>query len=255
MNSQKLKQHFELLIFYTKAKLEAESYRHFAGYLWWLLDPLIGVGIYYFLFKVIMNRGEEGFIGFLLLGLTLWKWISDSISKSSGAILSGIGLMKRIRLQAHIFPTVEIFYNSWKFALIFLVMTVGFAISNGVSLNHLFILPLLMTSLIFIVGVSFFLASIIPFLPDLHFIISYSMKLLFYASAVLYSESRVPDKYRFLIDYNPIANIIKSFREIMLRLDTPSIQSIFLPLFIGLTLGSIGLVIIRNKNREYAKLH
>ncbi len=251
-----LKQEIELITYYANAKLKAESYRHFAGYFWWILDPLFGVAIYYFLFKVIMNRGENNYIAFLVLGLIVWKWISECISKSSGAILSGLSLLKKIKLNARIFPIAEVLKDTWKFLVVFslLILSFGFFIS-GFSWNHFLLIPLFIVSLFFVVGVGFFLSALTPFLPDLKFLITYGMRLLFYASAVLFSEDRIPPKYQFLLTFNPVANIIKSFRIIIMKLETPPLFSLLYPLTLGIIFGAIGLIIIKNKNQEYAKLH
>jgi lipopolysaccharide transport system permease protein len=254
--NKNLKQEIELIIYYAKAKLKAESYRNFAGYFWWILDPLFGVAIYYFLFKVIMHRGENDYIAFLMLGLIIWKWISECLSKSSGAILSGLGLLKKIKLNAYIFPIAEVFKDTWKFLVIFSLLIISYGIFfSGYSLNHIYLLPLFIISLLFILGVGVFLASLTPFIPDLKFLITYGIRLFFYASAVLFSEERIPEKYKFILTYNPIANIIKAFRVIIMKLESPTLFSMFYPLSIGLMLGLVGLIIIKNKNQEYAKLH
>jgi ABC-type polysaccharide/polyol phosphate export permease len=254
--NKKIKQEIELISYYAKAKLRAESYRNFAGYFWWILDPLFGVAIYYFLFKVIMHRGENNYIAFLILGLIIWKWINECISKSSGSILSGLGLLKKIKINSYIFPITEIIKDTWKFSVIFSLVVIYFGIFfAGFSMNHLFLLPLFFISLIFILGVGLILSSITPFLPDLKFLITYGMRLFFYASAVLFSEERIPEKYRFILIFNPIANIIKSFRLIIMNLEKPDFFSLFYPLSLGLILGITGLIIIKNKNQEYAKLH
>jgi lipopolysaccharide transport system permease protein/teichoic acid transport system permease protein len=254
--NKNFKQELELVTYYANAKLKAESYRHFAGYFWWILDPLFGVTIYYFLFKVIMNRGESNYIAFLMLGLILWKWINECICRSSSSILAGLVLLKKIKLNSYIFPVVDIFKDTWKFLVVFCVLILSFGIFiSGFSWNHLILIPLFIVSLIFIVGVGFLFSSLTPFLPDLQFLITYGMRLLFYASAVLFSEDRIPEKYQFLLTFNPVANIIKSFRIIIMKLETPSLFSLLYPLTLGVIFGAIGLIIIKNKNQEYAKLH
>jgi lipopolysaccharide transport system permease protein/teichoic acid transport system permease protein len=254
--NKKINQEIELISYYAKAKLRAESYRNFAGYFWWILDPLFGVTIYYFLFKVIMNKGETNYIAFLVLGLIIWKWISEGITKSSGSILAGLSLLKKIKLNAYIFPIAEVLKDTWKFLAIFLVLLLffGFFVS-GFSINHILIPLELIISLIFITGTGLLLSSLTPFLPDLQFLITYGMRLFFYASAVLFSEERIPEKYKLLLILNPIANLIKAFRQIIMNLESPSLYSMLYPLVVGIIFGGIGLIIIKNKNQEYAKLH
>lgn len=252
---KQLKNQIDFLIFYTKAKLEAESFRHHAGYLWWILDPLMSMAVYYFLFKVILNRGGEDYIPFLFIGLITWKWFADSVSKGSNAIIASLPLIKKIRIKKFVFPLVELFHTSWKFLMIFIFILFSYAFFGyEITLNHLFIPVVLLAQFSLIVGLTFFLASIVPFIPDLKFLITYSMRLLIYPSGVIFSLENVPEKYKSLIMLNPMAGLIDSYRNIIMKGVEPNSVSILYSLITGLALTSIGLYIINRMDREYPKL-
>lgn len=245
----------DFLFFYTKAKLEAESFRHFAGYLWWILDPLFSVGVYFFLFKVLLNRGGEDYIQFLFIGLVSWKWFADSINKSSGAILSNLSLAKKIRMKKNIFPIVEILYNSWKFIVIFAFILVLYALMGySVTGLHFFIIPLLLSQLVLIFGGGLFLSSIMPFFPDLKFIITYLLRLMFYPSGVLFALSQVPEKYIDLIYLNPMTGLIEGYRRIVMYGESPNTFSMIYASSIGIVLIITGTLIIKKYEQEYPKL-
>lgn len=250
------KNHIDFLIYYTKAKLEAESFRHHAGYLWWVLDPLIGLGIYYFLFKVVMDRGGPDYLQFLFIGLITWKWFSDCVAKSSGSLLSNLALMKKIRIDKHTFPTVEFFYHTWKFTVIFSLVLVVYCtvLGYGVSVNYLYIPVVLIAQSFLIIGCSYFFASIIPFLPDLQFLVTYMMRLLFYPSGILFSLDHVPEKYKIFVTLNPIAGIINSYRLILMHASAPDFFAVSYGLGIGLVLAITGFMVMRKYDQEYPKL-
>lgn len=252
---KKIRQHLQLLLFYTRAKLEAESFRHFAGYVWWVLDPLIGVGIYYLLFKIIRPSTTLEFIPFLLVGLITWKWINDSINKSAVSIQGSLEILKKLKLDSHIFPVTETLYNTSKFISIFALVVIGYCFLYGISYSHLFIVPMLLSSFIFILGSAVAISSVVPLFPDLQFFINYSFRLLFYPSGVLFSLERIPPEYRAILKYNPIANLIQGFREILIDLTIPGFFMIFYPLTIGISLLLLGLYLTRRYNQEYPKLY
>lgn len=251
----RIKNHIEFLVFYTKAKLEAESFRHHAGYLWWILDPLFSVAVYYFLFKVILNRGGPDYIQFLFIGLVSWKWFADTTLKSSGSLLSNLNIIKKIKIKKHVFPIVEVFYNTWKFLVIFAFILIIYSlIGYKVSLNHFFLPVVLLSQFTFLIGCALFLASIIPFLPDLHFLITYSIRLLFYPSGVIFALDSVPEKYKTLVMLNPMAGLIDSYRNIVMKASTPDFSPIFFGFLIGGCLALIGLFVMNKKDKEYPKL-
>ena len=70
----------DLIAYKTYADLRAEAERTYLGVVWWFLDPLIHISIYYFVFSVIMSRGTENFIAFLAVGVIVWRWFVCSSS-------------------------------------------------------------------------------------------------------------------------------------------------------------------------------
>lgn len=254
-NKMTVKKILHLAVFYAKAKLEAETYRDFIGYFWWILDPLFGVAVYYLLFKVILHRGQEDYIPFLFLGLITWKWLHDSIAKSAGSILSNIELCKKIKISKIIFPIAEVFYNSWKFIIIFILVLIVYPfLGFQLNINFVFIPFLLFTSFVFIIGSSVFLASLIPLFPDMLFFVGYFFKLIFYPSCILFAPSRIPEKYQFLVTYNPIAGQVESYRNIIMHSSAPRWESLFFSIFLGLLFGLIGRYMVNKYERIYPKI-
>ncbi len=249
------KNYIEFLIYYARAKLEAESFRHFAGYLWWILDPLFGVAIYYLLFKVILHRGEDDFVQFLFIGLITWKWFADSVNKGADSILTNISLIRKIRIQKHVFPMVEVFYNTWKFLVVFAAIIIVYALMGyPVSLMHFYLIPLLLSQAILIVGLTLFTSSFIPFFPDLSFLITYCLKLAFYPAGVVFALSKVPAEYQIFIKLHPMAGLIKGFRDVIMHGAPPSFWALCYAPTIGIVVGIIGLMFINKFDKSYAKL-
>ena len=42
--------------------LKADAQRYFFGYLWWILEPLLWVGVFYLVFEVLLGTGRAGFL-------------------------------------------------------------------------------------------------------------------------------------------------------------------------------------------------
>jgi lipopolysaccharide transport system permease protein len=61
--------YLDLVRYRAYVDLKSESARSYLGMLWWILDPLMYLAIYYLVFGVVLQRGGEGFVGFLLCGL------------------------------------------------------------------------------------------------------------------------------------------------------------------------------------------
>lgn len=244
-----------LIIEYTKAKLEAESERTFLGYFWWILDPLIGVGIYYLLFKVFLNRGGDDYIPFLFIGLITWKWFTNSITKGTASIHGAAGIFKKVYVQKIVFPTVDIFYQSWKFLLVFVFTCVVYAVFGYCrSLNVLYIPVILIAEFIVLYGIGVFISAITPYLPDLKFVVGYIMKLMFYPSGILFDLARVPEKYQIIIKINFMSGIVQSYRNVIMYDKPPVWFAIIYATIVGLIFFTVGYIIIIKKDKIYPKI-
>lgn len=144
--------------------------------------------------------------------------------------------------------------NTIKFAAIFLVILVVYPlIGFELSLNHLYLPFVLLAQFTFMIGVMIFLSSLTPFFPDMGLIISHLLRLAMYPSGVLFSIESVPEKYKFLITYNPMAQSIDSFRKIVMYQSPPNFQGLIFLFFVGGLLYIFGILLIRKFDGIYAK--
>src|SRR5215208_4387577 len=75
----------ELLRHLVRAALARESTGTVFGSVWWLLDPLILMGVYVVFVDVILKSGGDNYALFVFIGVTAWKQFSSGIT---GGIVS-----------------------------------------------------------------------------------------------------------------------------------------------------------------------
>ena len=247
--------HLELIILYTRSKLQAEAERTYLGYFWWILDPLVGVGIYFVLFKLILKRGGPDYIPFLFLGLITWKWFENTVTRTSESILGASGIFKKVNIHKSVFPSVEILYHTWKFIIVFsFVIIAYFLMGYTRSLSILTLPVILVVQFVLVYGISIFIASITPFVPDIKFFVGYSMKIVFYPSGVLFDIASVPEKYQILIQLNFLSGLIKSYRNVMMYQQFPDWFSLGYSLLVGIFFTVIGSIILNKYDKVYPKI-
>lgn len=255
MKTNVISNHFDIIYHNAKAKLEAENVRSFIGYLWWVLDPLMSVAVYYLLFKVFLKRGGNDYIPFLFIGLVSWKWFVSALTKGANTISLNKSLYKKIYIPKFVFPFIEIFYQTWKFLVIFVLIVFCYQF-GGYPLNiYVFWIPLIvLTQFTLICALTLPLAAIVPFFPDLNFLIGHIMRLLIYPSGVVFAIDQLPAKYQFYIKLNPMAQIIESYRDIIMYNRAPNVQMILIILGYSIALTVLGYFMIQRYDKQYAKL-
>ncbi|MDM8547028.1 ABC transporter permease [Candidatus Venteria ishoeyi] len=243
--------YFELVLYKTYADLKAESERTYLGFLWWVFEPILFMGVFYVIFGLLMKRGTEDFVPFLLIGLTTWQWLKSCISHGALSITNGRHLMQRVHLPKVIFPIVVILTDSVKFVFIFVLLLIFLWLSGYTPNLNYWALPLvLFTQLLVIIAVTLLEAAIVPFVPDLRFVIETVLHALFFLTGIFFNAADiVPEEFKFYFYLNPMANLIEDYRNILMYDRLPDFSS--LAVIAACSLFTIWLAVRIIKRYEY----
>ncbi|MDD4455989.1 MAG: ABC transporter permease [Syntrophotalea acetylenica] len=236
-----LRTFYDLLLFRTRANIKTEVSRYYLNYMWWVIDPLITMGTLYLVFGIFMNRGTPNYVPFLLIGITMFQWFARSVNNACGSIIEGRGLMMQVHILKVFFPLEVTLRDSFKnlFATMLLLACVALF---PVPINEKWLmLPVLMlVQFILNLGVAMVCAAIVPFVPDLKFIIATGLQLMFFGSGIFYNiRDVVLPKHQSIIFLNPVAGLLDNYRKILMYDTWPDW------VYIGnVTLAGMGLILI-----------
>lgn len=249
------KRYIELMLYKTYADLKAEAARTYISFVWWILDPLLYMAIFYLVFEVLLKRGTENFTSFLLIGLIFWKWFASSVQHALNSISIHRGLIQQIYLPKWLFPIITVLTDFVKFTvvliiLILILMVIG--IRPGIAWVNL---PLLIAcQFLFIIGCACLVAAVTPFFPDIRLLTESGLVLLMFLSGVFYDSATIPEKYQAFFFANPMAIMLEAFRTVMIENHPPN----WLRLGYVFTLGSIilaaALSMLVRFDRTYPRL-
>jgi lipopolysaccharide transport system permease protein len=232
----------ELILYKTYADLKAETERTYLGFLWWVFEPIMYMSVFYVFFGVLLEHKTTNFVPFLLVGLTAWQWLKSCLSHGSETILGGHGLMQQVHLPKVIFPIILILTDTVKFIFIFfLLLNFLWIYGFGISINYLALPVVLIVQLLFTTALTFFLAAIVPFLPDLRFVVENVLLAVFFMSGIIIDVNSIPVDYRVYYYMNPIVSIVESYRHILMDHVWPNWLALFMIgiiSLIGIWLGS-----------------
>ena len=78
--------------------LRSEASQSYLSYAWWILEPLLLVGVFFIVFDILLHRGTKDFVAFLVCGIIPWLWFYKSILQSTNSIPGGKGLISQTAL-------------------------------------------------------------------------------------------------------------------------------------------------------------
>lgn len=245
----------DLILYRTYADLKAESQRTYLGILWWVIEPVTSMAIYYFIFSVVLRRGTADFVPFLLIGIIMWQWFSASVIGGTRSIIQNQGLVRQTSVHKIIYPIVHLFSNGAKFCVSILLL-LAFLWIYGFDIHiHYLALPLvLLAQVIIILGAMLPLSAVAPFLPDVSNVLTHVMRLGFYMSGVLYPPERIPERFRWILEYNPMATVIRSYREILMHDQWPTLWlNLIIATAVSACFALMGTFMIHRFDGIYAK--
>lgn len=205
----------ELLIILASREV-ALRYRQTAlGVLWVIIQPLLASAVFTIIFGILLNvpHDNNNYTLFAFAGLLPWGIFSQSVQKASLSLLREIRLITKIFFPRIIIPVATILATLVDFAVslvVLLVLMLVFQIPFSLSL--LFIIPLLLVTLMFSVGIGIIFASINVFFRDFTYITPFLVQVWMYASPLAYSEKLIPSGWQWVYDINPMVGIISGFR-------------------------------------------
>ncbi|MDB4575814.1 ABC transporter permease [bacterium] len=250
-----VRQYLLLILQKASSDLVAEVRQGYLGIIWWVLEPVLYLSVFYFLFVIVFDRGGSDAVAFLLIGLVIWKWFGSSIPKCSNCISTNNGLIRQIYLPKLILPVMTVVTATIKFLIVFFLLLI-FLLALGYEANLTwFSLPLLVfVQFLFTLAVGSILAAIIPFLPDLRVIIDNAMMLLFFLSGIFFDFSSVSLEAQRLLHLNPMLGLIESYRSVLVSGVWPDWHIVGYILIMSVVFLIIGWYLLHRYDRVYPKI-
>ena len=245
----------ELVIQKSIAGLRAEASRGYLGVLWWVIEPVTYMTIFYFAFAHLFHRGDENFIMFLLTGLITWKWFATTFNTGANSLIANVGLMNQVYLPKIIFPLTGIAINTFKFLIILIILIIILQFTSAKVTWAWTLLPVLVLSqLLMIVAVTSLLAAIMPFFPDLRVILDNILMMIFFLSGIFFDISRLPDSVQGYFWLNPMALLVTMYRKLLLDGVPPDLEQLLLITSSSLAILVLAVWLFRRFDRIYPKI-
>lgn len=218
------------------------------GFFWGFFKPALYLIIFIVIFKA--NSGIPNYTLFVTSGLILWFFFSNVTGQAVGSIVGSAGLIKSLNIPAYYFPLSETLSELFNLLLTLVVFLV---IMNWCGIVYsprmVLIIPCIVLFATFSLGLNLFLSSLNVFFRDIGIIWNTVQPALFFLTPIAYPEGQI-QRYRFLIEANPIYYFIKLGRSIFYDAAGPSLQLWGSCILISLGMYTVGhLVFSKLKNQ------
>ncbi|WP_111683852.1 ABC transporter permease [Winogradskyella tangerina] len=265
-NFREIWRYRDLLFLFVKRDIITLYKQTILGPLWYLIQPLFTSLIFTLIFNNLADiptgEGVPNFL-FNLAGITAWNYFKECLVGTSDTFKKNENIFGKVYFPRVIMPMSVVVSNLLKFGIQLLVLSgfylyyvffskVTYDIAPGLNILvfPLFVILMALLGL----GLGMIVSSMTTKYRDLTFLIQFGVQLLMYGSAVMYPMSYFKDKlpnYYWLIEWNPIAIIVESFRVIILGDGHLDINKIIYAIIISCVIFLLGLVIFNKTEKSF----
>jgi lipopolysaccharide transport system permease protein len=193
------------------------------GPLWFFIQPLFTTIIFTFIFGNLAGLSTDGLPQplFYMAGITAWNYFAECLTKTSTVFKDNANIFGKVYFPRLIMPLSIIVSNLVRFGvqmlLFFFMMGYYFLQNqNGVFFKpNIYVLcfPLLLLLMALLgLGIGLIITALTTKYRDLAFLITFGVQLMMYGTTVIYPLSAAPNKFKWLIELNPMTSIIEAFR-------------------------------------------
>jgi len=80
----------------VSADFRLEAAQNRLGVFWWFMEPLMMMAIFYVVFGLVLERGGNGFVYYLLVGISSWMWFTSTVTRTMNSISRSAQLIQQI---------------------------------------------------------------------------------------------------------------------------------------------------------------
>jgi lipopolysaccharide transport system permease protein len=206
-------------------------------------------------FKVVIRIQMENYTLFLITGLFPWQWFANSVNISPEVFLGNTSIIKKVNFPRNVTLLAVVLQDMIHFILaIPVIVFFLFIYQKQPSFSWFYGIPILLGIQLFMTyGIALAISSINLFFRDLERLTAIFTMFLLYVTPIIYPETMIPAQYRYLLNFNPVASLMVSWRNLfmggMLKVELLAISLVY-----GMAAYMAGYLIYKKLSWKFAEL-
>lgn len=245
----------------TKRKVESRYRASLLGTVWSILDPLLLLAVYLFVFGYIFggsfrNDGTDSKIDYALtifIGLSIFRLVSEVMAVGSMSVVTNVNYVKKIVFPLATLPVIDVLKAVYSFFLSMSLVTLGVqTFGNGVGVYFFWWILLLPCFFFLLCGIAWILSSLTVYFRDVNNLIQVLSIGLLFGSAVFYPISKIPSPAWSVLKFNPLLQLIETARRITIWNTAPSYEALLYLVLVSLIVFYLGFGLFTHLKKGFA---
>ena len=244
--------YWDLLHVLVRRDLKVQYEGTLLGFGWTLLMPFLHLGIFYFLFKVILNSGTPRFTSYAFIGIISYTWFQSALSQAATSTSGNRDLALRPGFPVPLLPFIAVsssmlhFVFTWPLILL-IILFEGHRLPAAILA-----MPIVMAvQFLLCLGLGYLAAIVNIIFRDTKNIMDVLLRLFYFLSPVFYDPQLVPQRYRWLYDLNPMVTLLQAYRDIILHGVMPQMFALSVLALFSIVVAWIGLRVFQTQSYRF----
>lgn len=187
-----------------------------AGFVWSVVNPLMIILVYWFVFSVgfkVQPVGNVPFIVVFMSGMIPWTMFAETLMANTNAIIANAHLVKKTVFPTEILPIVNLAASFISHGIMLIILIVLLLLNNiPFSFYNLQILYYLAALSVFTIGLGWIFSALNVFYRDTGQILGVVINMWFWLTPVVWLMGIIPEKYQYIIKLNPMYYIVDGYK-------------------------------------------
>jgi len=191
------------------------------GWLWAIGTPLTRLVVLTYVFTQVLPLGIENYPLFVFTGLIAWQWFAGGITAASSSAVDRRDLLFRPGLPRSAVPVVSVLTDGLDFVAALPILFIFLLLAGGIPATAIALPVIVAVQLLLTIGLGFMLCAANVYVRDIHLFVNVATLLGWYLTPVFYRGSDVPDSFSFLLQLNPMAHLLRAYRDVLINARLP----------------------------------
>ncbi|TAN38413.1 MAG: ABC transporter permease [Verrucomicrobia bacterium] len=263
INFRELWEYRDLMGIMARRDLTSAYKQSVLGPAWFVLQPLLTTLVFTVVFSNIAGIGTNGIppLLFYMSGMLIWNFFATCMNSIAGTLTDNVGLFGKVYFPRLSVPVVKVMVTTTTAGLNFL-MFLGFwayylfftDTALPAAWHMLLLLPILAYAAMLGIGMGLLLSSMTIKYRDLNFFLPFFSMLWMYASPIIYPASMVPERWQWVILYNPMSWAVEATRRSLAGQGTFSLEQVAIGVVSAVLLLVVGLFVFNRVQRTFVDI-
>ncbi|UOG75939.1 ABC transporter permease [Hymenobacter tibetensis] len=229
------------------------------GPIWFFIQPLLTTLTYVIIFGSVAKLPTDGLpaLLFYLSGVTVWNYFAQTLTATATVFRDNASMFGKVYFPRLTMPLSIVISNLVRFGIqlgLFLAVWAYYLFTTDAVHPNAYILltPVLVLLMgLLSLGLGMVFSALTTKYRDLAILLTFGVQLAMYATPIIYPASSLPEKYRWLLQANPMTPIVEAFRYGFLGSGTVTWISLGYSIISTLAILLLGIIVFNRVQKSF----